>query len=98
MSAEVDEIIPVSHGGSATDLCNLEKVHCCCNQLKSDKTLRAQDERPKALRPSNPPPYRSALRTGNRSEDGILLARRSATPEYWPNLSPSFFPNQDSSV
>ncbi len=39
MSAEVDEIIPVSHGGSATDLCNLEKVHCCCNQLKSDKNL-----------------------------------------------------------
>lgn len=39
MSAEVDEIIPVSRGGSATDLRNLEKVHCCCNQLKSDKSL-----------------------------------------------------------
>ena len=39
MSAEVDEIIPVSRGGSATDLRNLEKVHRCCNQLKSDKSL-----------------------------------------------------------
>lgn len=39
MSAEVDEIIPVSRGGSATDLRNLEKVHCCCSQLKSDKSL-----------------------------------------------------------
>ncbi len=39
MSAEVDEIIPVSRGGSATDLRNLEKVHRCCNQLKSDKNL-----------------------------------------------------------
>ena len=39
MSAEVDEIIPVSRSGSATDLRNLEKVHRCCNQLKSDKSL-----------------------------------------------------------
>ena len=39
MSAEVDENIPVSHGGSATDLRNLEKMHRCCNQLKSDKSL-----------------------------------------------------------
>jgi hypothetical protein len=39
MSTEVDEIIPVSRGGSATDLRNLEKVHRCCNQLKSDKSL-----------------------------------------------------------
>ncbi|WP_169171832.1 HNH endonuclease signature motif containing protein [Bifidobacterium oedipodis] len=39
MSAEVDEIIPVSRGGSATNLRNLQKVHRCCNQLKSDKSL-----------------------------------------------------------
>lgn len=38
-SAEVDEIIPVSRGGSPTDLRNLEKVHRRCNQLKSDKSL-----------------------------------------------------------
>lgn len=31
MSAEVDEIIPVSRGGSATDLRNLQKTHRCCN-------------------------------------------------------------------
>ncbi|MDB1140183.1 HNH endonuclease [Bifidobacterium catenulatum] len=39
MSVEVDEIIPVSRGGSTTDPRNLEKVHRCCNQLKSDKSL-----------------------------------------------------------
>lgn len=38
-SAEVDEIIPVSRGGSPTDMRNLEKVHRRCNQLKSDKSL-----------------------------------------------------------
>lgn len=40
-SAEVDEIIPVSRGGSPTDARNLEKVHRRCNQLKGDGTLEA---------------------------------------------------------
>lgn len=38
-SAEVDEVIPVSRGGSPTDLRNLAKVHRRCNQMKSDKSL-----------------------------------------------------------
>lgn len=37
--AEIDEIIPVSRGGSPTDLRNLERVHRRCNQLKSSKSL-----------------------------------------------------------
>lgn len=88
MSAEVDEIIPVSRGGSATDLRNLEKVHRCCNQLKSDKSLAW------ARRHSGPQAHHHAVQDFglvNRSGDGILPARRSATPEYWPNLSPRFF-------
>ena len=58
MSVEVDEIIPVSLGGSATDLCNLEKVHCCCNQLKSDKSLawaRRKAKGAPALKPTAMP-------------------------------------------
>ena len=38
-SAEVDEVIPVSKGGSATDLRNLALIHRCHNQLKSDHSL-----------------------------------------------------------
>lgn len=55
MSAEVDEIIPVSRGGSVTDLRNLEKVHRCCNQLKSDKSLARARQKIKgapALKPT----------------------------------------------
>lgn len=38
-SIEVDEMIPVSRGGSPTDLRNLQAVHRRCNELKSDKSL-----------------------------------------------------------
>lgn len=38
-AAEVDEIIPVSRGGSPTDLRNLQRVHRRCNQLKSDRSM-----------------------------------------------------------
>lgn len=38
-SAEVDEIIPVSKGGSPTDMRNLALVHRRCNQFKSDKSI-----------------------------------------------------------
>ncbi|PKD15212.1 hypothetical protein APC1461_0741 [Bifidobacterium longum] len=58
MSAEVNEIIPVSRGGSATDLRNLEKVHRCCNQLKSDKSLawaRRKVKGTPALKPTTMP-------------------------------------------
>ena len=37
-SAEVDEIIPVSRGGSPTDWHNVQLTHRCCNQMKSNKS------------------------------------------------------------
>lgn len=37
MSAEVDEIIPVSKGGSPTDRDNVQLVHRICNQRKGNK-------------------------------------------------------------
>ena len=37
MSAEVDEIIPVSKGGSPIDPSNLQLVHRCCNIRKGNK-------------------------------------------------------------
>ena len=37
MSPEVDEIVPVSQGGSPTSLDNLQVVHRRCNQIAGDK-------------------------------------------------------------
>lgn len=39
MSAEVDEIIPVSKGGSPIRRDNVQLVHRCCNQKKSNKLV-----------------------------------------------------------
>ena len=44
MRAEVDEIVPVSKGGSPIDMENLQVVHRICNQRKGN---RMPDERPK---------------------------------------------------
>lgn len=38
MSPEIDEIIPVSKGGSPTDMANLRVVHRICNQRRGNKT------------------------------------------------------------
>ena len=48
MSAEVDEIVPVSKGGSPYDRGNVQLVHRICNQRKSDKIIRS-GERQKAV-------------------------------------------------
>lgn len=37
MSAEVDEIIPVSKGGNPLDIRNCQLVHRVCNQRKGNK-------------------------------------------------------------
>ena len=37
LSAEVDEIVPVSRGGSPYDMDNLQLTHRRCNRLKSNK-------------------------------------------------------------
>lgn len=38
MSAEVDELIPVSRGGDPYTFANCRLTHRICNRLKSDKT------------------------------------------------------------
>ena len=37
MSAEIDEIVPVSKGGSPIDMENLRVVHRICNQRRGNK-------------------------------------------------------------
>lgn len=44
MSYELDEIVPVSRGGSPFDIENVQPAHRCCNQAKGDgrrKPVRA---------------------------------------------------------
>lgn len=45
MSAEVDELIPVSRGGDPYSFANCRLTHRICNRFKSDKT----DEHARAL-------------------------------------------------
>ena len=37
-SYELDEIVPISKGGSPTDISNVQPVHRACNQMKGDGT------------------------------------------------------------
>ena len=41
MSAEVDELIPVSRGGDPYSFTNCRLTHRICNRMKSDKTSAA---------------------------------------------------------
>ena len=62
-SPEVDEIIPVSKGGSPTDLRNLCLTHRRCNQLKSDKSLEWARRAVRGIEPTCKPtstPFRSS--------------------------------------
>lgn len=36
---EVDELVPISKGGSAIDRGNVARAHRCCNQWRSDKPV-----------------------------------------------------------
>lgn len=40
LSAEVDEIVPVSKGGSPLAFDNLQLAHRCCNRWRSDRSMR----------------------------------------------------------
>ncbi len=40
LSYELDEIVPISRGGSPTDISNVQPVHRACNQMKGDGTTK----------------------------------------------------------
>ena len=40
LSAEVDEIVPVSRGGDPLDPDNCQLAHRCCNRWRSSKSMR----------------------------------------------------------
>lgn len=52
LSAEVDEIIPVSKGGSPIDRKNVQLVHRCCNIAKSNK-LPSEMGQTSSVRPAD---------------------------------------------
>lgn len=39
LSFELDELVPVSKGGSPTDPANVAGAHRCCNQWRGDKSM-----------------------------------------------------------
>ena len=41
LSFELDELVPVSKGGSPTDMANTAPSHRCCNQWRSDRSVSA---------------------------------------------------------
>lgn len=47
-SYELDEIVPVSKGGSPFDINNVQPAHRLCNQKKGDKVLRRVVEAPES--------------------------------------------------
>lgn len=49
MSAEVDEIVPVSRGGDPLDIRNCQLVHRICNQRKGAGRVRKSVARPSGL-------------------------------------------------
>ena len=36
---ELDEVVPISKGGSPTDRANVRRAHRCCNQWRGDKDV-----------------------------------------------------------
>ena len=46
MSPEVDEIVPISKGGSPTDMENLRVVHRVCNQKRGNGTRKGSKALP----------------------------------------------------
>ncbi len=49
MSAEVDEIVPVSLGGDPLDIRNCQLVHRICNQRKGNKIAYTAGGEPSAI-------------------------------------------------
>ena len=45
LAFEVDELVPVSRGGSATDRANVDAAHRICNQRRGNKPLSAMKKR-----------------------------------------------------
>lgn len=52
MSYELDEIVPVSRGGSPLDPSNVQPAHRICNQRKGDGSARRGAPPPSGLPPS----------------------------------------------
>lgn len=49
LSACIDHIIPVSKGGHPSDIDNLQLAHFTCNRQKSDKIVKAQEQREEVI-------------------------------------------------
>ena len=90
VSAEVDEIVPVSLGGDPLDRANCQLVHRCCNQWRSNRSMKLvmrvrAEMRSRDLRYRSPQEFAKMAKGVEKS----LSARRSkesepiATSRHW---------------
>ena len=68
LAFELDELVPVSRGGSPTDPSNVAPSHRCCNQMRGDRAVAAiEAARDEARRRFGPWPTPAAFCEGMRA-------------------------------
>lgn len=70
MSYELDEIVPVSRGGSPYDIDNVQPTHRICNQRRGNKPMGTARSQPKAKH-DNPLPKSRNWLAWDHSKDGL---------------------------
>lgn len=89
---ELDEVVPVSRGGSPTDMSNTRASHRCCNQWKSDRRMadvvRIRDEVRKRFGPWCTP---LAFVEGARAVAKAQKGTKPGTPIRRPDRSSGAF-------
>lgn len=88
LAYELDELVPVSRGGSPTDPANVAPSHRCCNQVRGNRSLQviaaARDE---CLRRFGPWPTPAAFCEGVRAVLRGRKGRSASTPVRHPKRS-----------
>ena len=85
LSFELDELVPVSKGGSPTDPANVAGAHRCCNQWRGDKPMaRVEAVRSEVRARFGPWPSALAFCEGARAVLRADNARSGHTPVRHP--------------
>lgn len=86
MAMEADELIPVSKGGSATDLTNIARAHRCCNNWRRTKSVGVVNKiRSNVLSHStysNPLEFIELAKTRGDSEQDHLMSPMPTTTDW----------------
>ena len=85
---ELDEIVPISKGGSAIDPANVRAAHRCCNQWRGDKPLARVQSIAAALlatfgAPRSPAEFVLFARSVPKDAHATARAARVSTSRKW---------------